>query len=188
MKSGRPVAGNLTGGRFIAIFSGFKDPMIFATGREITVMGSVQEVIEGKISEQPYSYPVLAVSGHHLWEERQHYDDYNTTVIVRAGYWDPFYSPIWWGHPHHYHGPVYVRPRPRYNHHPTMVPSAGSQIPVTTPATPPSNNSENETRLNRPPKYENWERPVQTPKPSAAVRTSSPTPKIERDREKEQER
>ena len=190
--SGRPVAGNLTGGRFIAIFSGFVDPLIFATGREITVMGSIQEVIEGKISEQPYTYPVLAVSGHHLWEERQYYDDYNTTVVVRAGYWDPYYNPYWWGHPYHYHGPVYVRPRPRPGYQST-VPSAGSQVPVTAPpvTTPPVTkprnpelNNEDPVPLNRPPKYENWQRPVQQPKPSPAVKPSA-TSKIERVNEKQ---
>ncbi|QGX38448.1 Slp family lipoprotein [Permianibacter aggregans] len=133
--SGRPTDKNVTGGRFIAVFSGYLDPMIFSTGREITVMGSIQEVIEGKVSDQAYAYPVLSASGYHLWEERDYYD--RTSVIVTGGYWDPFYHPYWYRpYPYFYPRPVIIRDR----HNPpntTPTPSAGSQIPEPTkgPAT-----------------------------------------------------
>ncbi|NQD37710.1 Slp family lipoprotein [Permianibacter sp. IMCC34836] len=101
--SGRPVGGNVTGGRFIAIFGGFLDPLIFKTGSEITVVGSLQPGVEGKIDDQPYKFPVLSGSGYHLWEPRadRHYDD---VLLLRGSYWDPFwYRPYYPVIIHHYH-------------------------------------------------------------------------------------
>lgn len=101
--SGRPVGGNVTGGRFIAIFDGFLDPLIFKTGSEITVVGSLQPGIEGKIDDQPYKFPVLSGSGYYLWEPRvdRHYDD---VLLLRGSYWDPFwYRPYYPVIIHHHH-------------------------------------------------------------------------------------
>lgn len=103
---GRPVGGNQTGGRFLAVFGGFLDPLIFQTGREITVVGSLQPTVEGKIDDQPYKFPVLSGSGYHLWEPRRdyHHDD---VLLIRGSYWDPFwYRPYYPVIIHHHHHPV----------------------------------------------------------------------------------
>lgn len=160
--SGRPVEGNVTGGRFIAVFSGFLDPMIFSTGREITVMGSVQEVITGKVSDQDYQYPVLSASGYHLWQPRQDYYD-RSTVIVSAGYWDPFYHPYW------YRPYPYIHPRPVIIHHPrpstgvTPIPSATSQLPV--PVKGPATRRWDDTHNQKDPQRRQPAREMRTPKP-----------------------
>ncbi len=107
---GRPVGGNQTGGRFIAVFGGFLDPLIFQTGREITVVGSLQPAVEGKIDDQPYKFPMLSGSGYHLWEPKvdRHHDE---LLLIRGSYWDPF-----WYRPYY---PVII-----HHHHPRPVPRA----------------------------------------------------------------
>ena len=54
----------------LAVIIGTKGrPMVFinALGREITVLGKLQGVEEGKIGDAPYSFPVLKADSVHLW-------------------------------------------------------------------------------------------------------------------------
>lgn len=103
---GRPIGGNQTSGRFIAVFGGFLDPLIFQTGREITVVGSLQPAVEGKIDDQPYKFPVLSGSGYHLWEPKRDYHN-DDVLLIRGSYWDPFwYRPYYPVIIHHHHHPV----------------------------------------------------------------------------------
>jgi len=100
--SGRPSGNNVTGGRFIAVFGGLLDPLIFQTGREITVVGSLQPGVEGKINDQPYKFPMLSGSGYHLWEPRA--ERYHDDLILQGGYWSPFwYRPYYPVIIHHHH-------------------------------------------------------------------------------------
>ncbi len=113
-ETGRPVGGDVSGGRFIAIVQGMVDPLIAKTGREITVMGSLQPVIEGKINEQPYRYPVIAVSGYHLWQQQRDYHPdghVHGQIWIQSGYWSPYwYAPPYPYYPWRPYPPGYLPP------------------------------------------------------------------------------
>lgn len=67
-EDGRPQAGGDSGGRFLAKFPGFIDPMIYEEGRHITVVGTLRGKATRKIGEYAYSFPVVEMESHHLWE------------------------------------------------------------------------------------------------------------------------
>jgi outer membrane lipoprotein len=53
--------------RFIVRYRGYLETMVYAPGREITVLGKLQGVEEGKIGDAPYRFPVLQAERIHLW-------------------------------------------------------------------------------------------------------------------------
>ena len=55
-------------GRFFIRFADFRDPVIYAPGRRITVLGEVQGKTVLRLTEVEYTYPVLLPREHHLWE------------------------------------------------------------------------------------------------------------------------
>jgi len=93
---GRPRAQDRSQGRFRARISGFLDPAVYDTGRQITVVGPVSGLEEGKVGDYPYRFPIVAVDTYYLWpppSEPRHYDPF---------YYDPFWHPYPW-----YHYPYY---------------------------------------------------------------------------------
>jgi outer membrane lipoprotein len=85
--SGQPRDEDRTEGRFLAKVSGFLDPAVYEKGREVTVRGRVEGVVEETIGEFRYQYPVVAVEHLHLWAPR---------LPPASTY--PYYGPYWW-HP-----------------------------------------------------------------------------------------
>lgn len=78
----RPV--DETGGRLLARFSRYLDPVLFAKGRLVTLAGVVAGEATEPVGEAPYRYVVLDGVEIHLWPER-----------VEA--WpDPWYRYPWW--------------------------------------------------------------------------------------------
>lgn len=57
-------------GRFRACKSGFLDPAVFISGREVTVTGEVEREVERQIGEYTYRMPLLRVEALFLWPER----------------------------------------------------------------------------------------------------------------------
>ncbi|NVJ50796.1 MAG: Slp family lipoprotein [Gammaproteobacteria bacterium] len=98
-RSARPQESDTSGGRFLAVINDFIDPVIYEQGREITVVGQLSEAVSGKVGEMTYLFPVVQVSGHHLWQKRQE--------IQEVRYWGPSYWPIV---PYHYHHHWHFRP------------------------------------------------------------------------------
>ncbi|NVJ62334.1 MAG: Slp family lipoprotein [Gammaproteobacteria bacterium] len=92
--SSRPIDKDETGGRFLAILPEFVDPLIYEKGREITVVGQLSNVIEGKVGDMKYLYPVVMVSGHYLWKPRSEFNDYHHHI-----------GPSFWPYPYYYHYP-----------------------------------------------------------------------------------
>lgn len=74
-QEGRPNANGDGGGRFIAKFPGFLDPMVYDEQRQLTVVGTLRGDVTRKIGEYAYTFPVVEVKSHHLWKN-----------IERAGY------------------------------------------------------------------------------------------------------
>ena len=53
--------------RFIVRYHGYLETMVYAPGREITVLGKLQGVEEGKVGDAPYRFPVVKADRIHLW-------------------------------------------------------------------------------------------------------------------------
>lgn len=93
-RSYRPLPGDRTYGRFLACKDGFLDPAVFRQGREITVIGRIDEFVTQEVGEYSYRYPLLNASIVYLWPERP-------DVVVYD------YGPHWWygpyGYPYYYY-------------------------------------------------------------------------------------
>ncbi len=63
----RPVAGDISEGRFIILTAGFLDPAIYSPGRQITVAGKVAGKEKHPMGEIEYTYPVIEKQGFYLW-------------------------------------------------------------------------------------------------------------------------
>lgn len=74
----RPKSGDVTYGRFLALYDGYLDSAIYANGRKITVGGEILGQQTGSLDEIQYTYPLISVTEHHLWSEKDitdyHYD------------------------------------------------------------------------------------------------------------------
>lgn len=96
-RSGRPINDDRTDGRFIAEFNEFLDPEIYTTGRDLSVIGTVADTVEGRIGNTSYRFPLLQVTNYRYWKplppQRQH----------------PHYP----FHDHYYHDPFW---HDRYHH------------------------------------------------------------------------
>ncbi|NVJ66993.1 MAG: Slp family lipoprotein [Gammaproteobacteria bacterium] len=102
----RPVANQDTAGRFIARVQGFIDPLIYKQGKEITVVGVLNEPMPGRIGQHEVNFPVVDSTGHHLWEQRQ-----PRVHVTTFSTWDPF----WFGHVgYRWRYPYYGYPRYNY--------------------------------------------------------------------------
>jgi len=91
--SGRPQETDASNGRFLVLIEGFLDPIVYAAGRELTVIGQVQGLEQRTIGEYRYNYPMLHAQQYYLWQPRQSLQP------------DPFYYPAypWPRHPYgHY--------------------------------------------------------------------------------------
>lgn len=111
--SARPVrSADQSQGRFIACRTGFYDPAIFTTERDITVTGTITGFETRRIGEYDYRYPRVAAEVIYLWPELSQ---------DRIYYSDPFWPGYsgYWGYRY---PPVLIRPVPR---------------PKTAPETPP---------------------------------------------------
>lgn len=107
-RDGRPRAGDAAHGRFLACRDGFKDPAVFTSGREITVVGRLTGFVSGQIGDFEYTYPSMAADVLYLWAMRPDVVYY---------YADPWWYDPWWPYyryPHrfgrtHISGTVIIR-------------------------------------------------------------------------------
>ena len=104
-RSGRPQLTDATQGRFLARVDGFLDPAVYASGREITVTGTVAGLEPRAVGDYPYPYVRVDVDRHYLW-------------AVREPIREPYYSP-WWYDPWYPYHPFYD---PWYPYHPAFGP------------------------------------------------------------------
>jgi len=77
-------------GRFRACKSGFLDPAIFISGREVTVIGEVDQQVEQQIGEYLYRMAQVQVSTLFLWPERedlQHIRIHSSPLFGPYGWW-----------------------------------------------------------------------------------------------------
>ena len=103
-RGGEPKTTNNSEGRFIANVAVFLDPKVYATGRQLTISGSVQRFEARKVGEFTYRYPVVQADSYYLWPE---------VVTPPYGYpypgwYDPWYYDPW------FYRPWYPRRYPYY--------------------------------------------------------------------------
>jgi outer membrane lipoprotein len=60
--NGRPDTGRASDGRFIAVKTGFVDPLVYDQGRTVTIVGTLREYRDGQIGEQAYRWPVITAT------------------------------------------------------------------------------------------------------------------------------
>ena len=97
------LTGNGREGRYLALFpkeSGMLDPVIYSSGKKMTVAGEFIGTRSGKIEETEYLYPFFLIKEIYLWEESMYY--YPPPYYYPHypyPWWDSPY-PLWWGGPH----------------------------------------------------------------------------------------
>lgn len=90
----RPLLEDSSPGRFIAIFEGFLEPAIYEPGREITIVGRISGQSIRLIGEYNYTYPIVNIDSHHLWEKQSVAYPYDYPWY--GPWYDPWYP--WWYH------------------------------------------------------------------------------------------
>jgi outer membrane lipoprotein len=92
-RTARPLETDMTWGRFIACAPDFYDPEVYAKGREVTIIGNIQETTVRKLGEYEYRYPQINVETVYLWPKLIPYSYYGSQYPYYYGpYW---YNP--WG-------------------------------------------------------------------------------------------
>ncbi len=63
----RPQTDQPAAGRFLVRHPGYLEAVDYAPGRRLTVLGTLQKRVAGKVDEAPYTYPVLTSEQLYLW-------------------------------------------------------------------------------------------------------------------------
>jgi len=84
---------DISGGRFIAIYGGRLDRLIYREGREVTVAGKLAGSIERALDGRPYAYPVVEVIEIRLWKEDVYYPMPPYYYYPWQWYYPPYYYP-----------------------------------------------------------------------------------------------
>jgi outer membrane lipoprotein len=101
--SGQPLASDHSEGRFVARVAGFLDPAIYSKGREMTVAGTLDQPLPGRIGEFGYLFPVVKANTVYLWEKEPDVVYYDP---MPYWYYDPWYP---YRFPYHYYPPYWRR-------------------------------------------------------------------------------
>jgi outer membrane lipoprotein len=99
----RPQRTDESEGRFIACAHGFYDPAIYSHGRDVTVVGTLQQPEMHKIGKHEYVYPKVAAETVYLWPHREYSPSYyydpgwtDWYLYPGGGPWPyGYYSPLW---------------------------------------------------------------------------------------------
>ncbi|MEO5573441.1 MAG: Slp family lipoprotein [Gammaproteobacteria bacterium] len=122
---GRPIESVNSQGRFIACAQGFYDPAVYAKGRDLTVVGTLNTTVTRKIGEYDYRYPQLAIQQVYLWPETRTYAErpygypydypyygYPYGYPYGGGLSLGFFNNYYPGHYYHDRRPVVDKPKP----------------------------------------------------------------------------
>lgn len=70
---GRPQLDRTPLGRFIARRDAYLEPVDYASGRLLTVVGPLESVRDGRVGQAPYRYPVMSAQQMALWPQSTAY-------------------------------------------------------------------------------------------------------------------
>jgi outer membrane lipoprotein len=65
--AGKPSLSVEADGRYVIYFDGYLEPLTYAQGRLLSVLGEANGTEKGMVGEYAYEFPVLHASGLHLW-------------------------------------------------------------------------------------------------------------------------
>jgi outer membrane lipoprotein len=94
------LTGNGNNGRYLALFpkeSGLLDPVIYRSGKKITVAAEFMGTRSGKLDDAEYVYPFFVIREIYLWEERMYY--YPPPYYYYPYTWWDYPYPLWRGGP-----------------------------------------------------------------------------------------
>lgn len=94
-RSDRPLQADETSGRFLVRTAKFLDPVIYASGRLVTLTGQMVDVETRPLGGVDYRYPLLTLGELHLWPKEEEYRlPPGSYYPYRPYYWyDPWYDP-----------------------------------------------------------------------------------------------
>jgi len=94
-RGGRPIHNDQSAGRFIAETTDFLDPEIVKAGRDMTLVGTVSDVRDGKVGDADYRFPVVSIDTYRYWKPQprtsvhQRYHGYGFGPYSRHhSFWD----------------------------------------------------------------------------------------------------
>jgi len=101
---GRPIHNDRSAGRFIAETADFLDPEIVKIGRDMTLVGTVSEVRDGKIGDADYRFPVVSIDTYRYWKPQPRLPAYRRHHLFGYGPYSRHHS-FWddWPHRWIYH-------------------------------------------------------------------------------------
>ncbi|MBX2878851.1 MAG: Slp family lipoprotein [Granulosicoccus sp.] len=67
----RPMLGRDPEGRFLVKSTDFLEPVDYAQGRSISLLGQISGVSQGTVGEAQYPYPTIEATEVHLWKENE---------------------------------------------------------------------------------------------------------------------
>ncbi|AWL12297.1 putative lipoprotein YeaY [Saliniradius amylolyticus] len=82
--TGRPQEDEQSVGRFRVYVDGFLDPMVFKTGKAVTVVGQITGIEDGQVGEHKYRFPTLVSNSYYLWKPKREVE--TTTFSIWGGY------------------------------------------------------------------------------------------------------
>lgn len=85
--SGKPDISQDANGRFVVYMEGFIDPVTYAKGRLISVLGQTVGIEKANVGDFLYSFPVIEGSGMHLWQIQEYVisNDFNMNYFPCTG-------------------------------------------------------------------------------------------------------
>lgn len=96
-RDGRPQESGASEGRFLARIDGFVDPVVYAKGRRLTVVGALEEPVTRSIGDFSYAFPVVHSESHFLWEPLS-----PPPSVIHGPFWyDPFFYDPWYPYYRH---------------------------------------------------------------------------------------
>jgi len=63
----RPLTNKQAGSRFLAYHKGYLETVDYSAGRQISLVGTVSSIEEGRLGEHSYRYPTVEAEQLHLW-------------------------------------------------------------------------------------------------------------------------
>jgi outer membrane lipoprotein len=91
----KPEESYNSGGRFLAQSANFLDPVIYKSGRPVTVAGEVKGHKTTPLDQIEYTYPIISIRELYLWKEPESYG-----YPYPYPYYYPYYPyDLWWPRP-----------------------------------------------------------------------------------------
>jgi outer membrane lipoprotein len=94
-KQVKPMEVDVSEGRFLVLEDQYLDPMIFRSGRKVTVVGVVRGSRTMKLDEITYTYPLVEADTLYLWKEEQP----ETRIYYNYPVYPYWHGRYWWWYP-----------------------------------------------------------------------------------------